>query len=362
MRITFVMALIDGSGGARTVGAYAAYLRSRGHVVNVVVPQQPAAPLRWRLHAAVDALMSGLRSEANPVDAFPAPVTLLGHRAPVEDRDVPDADVVIATWWRTAEWVVALSPSKGAKAYFIQGHEVWEGQPIERVRATYAMPMRKLVISSWLARIMQEEYGVGDAILVPNGVDIDRFQAGTRRRGERPTIGYMHGDANIKGTDLVREVVALVREKHPDLRVVSFGSHAPNAENPAPQGCEFHLRPEPGEIAEIYASCDAWLFASRSEGFGLPILESLACGTPVVGARVGAAEDLLNTGAGVVVSPEDAAAMARGVLGVLERPPADWEEMSRRGRTIAERNRIEDAAARFERALERVSGVALNAG
>lgn len=356
------MALIDGSGGARTVGAYASYLRSRGHVVNVVVPQQPPVPLRWRLHAAVDSLRAGMRGDPDLVATFPAPVTLLDHREPVADDDVPDADVVVATWWRTAEWVGGLSPAKGAKAYFVQGHEVWEGQPAQRVQATYALPMRKLVISSWLAGIMREHYGVTDAILVPNGVDLSRFHAGTRARGARPTLGYLHGEAPIKGTDLVCEAVASIRETHPDLRVVSFGTHAPDADNPAPQGCEFHLRPAPERIAEIYASCDAWLFASRSEGFGLPILEALASGTPVVGARVGAAEDLLAGGAGVIVPPGDAAALARGVLGVLGLSAPAWEEMSRLGRAEAGRNRLEDAARRFERALEQVAGLPSGVG
>ena len=43
--------------------------------------------------------------------------------------------VVIATWWETAEWVAGLSPRKGAKAYFLQHHEVHPGQPVDRVRA-----------------------------------------------------------------------------------------------------------------------------------------------------------------------------------------------------------------------------------
>jgi len=44
---------------------------------------------------------------------------IIDRHRPVEDKDVPDADVVAATWWETAEWVAKLSPSKGAKAYFI---------------------------------------------------------------------------------------------------------------------------------------------------------------------------------------------------------------------------------------------------
>jgi hypothetical protein len=61
---------------------------------------------------------------------------IIDRYRPVEDKDVPDADVVVATWWETAEWVAKLSPSKGAKAYFIQHHEVFDYVPQDRVEAT----------------------------------------------------------------------------------------------------------------------------------------------------------------------------------------------------------------------------------
>ena len=53
-------------------------------------------------------------------DYVGVPVHVLDRYRPVMDCDVPDGDVVIATWWETAEWVVELSSRKGAKAYFIQ--------------------------------------------------------------------------------------------------------------------------------------------------------------------------------------------------------------------------------------------------
>ena len=98
---------------------------------------------------------------------------IIDRYRPVEDKDVPDADVVIATWWETAEWVAKLSPSKGAKAYFIQGHEVFDYLPQARVN----------------------EYGDLSVSLVPPTVDTKQFYDPQSRakqpRGKQlvPTVG-----------------------------------------------------------------------------------------------------------------------------------------------------------------------------
>lgn len=53
----------------------------------------------------------------------------------------------------TWEWVNALGRRKRVKAYFIQGREVFEHPPVERCKATYRMPLHKIVFARWLADI-----------------------------------------------------------------------------------------------------------------------------------------------------------------------------------------------------------------
>jgi glycosyltransferase involved in cell wall biosynthesis len=81
-------------------------------------------------------------------------------------------------------------------------------------------------------------------------------------------------------------------------------------------------------LRTIYAQCDAWLFPSRFEGFGLPILEAMACRTSVIGSPAGAAPELLADGAGILVNPEDPADMARAIVRVAEMSQAEWQQMS----------------------------------
>lgn len=47
---------------------------------------------------------------------------------------------------------------------------------------------------------------------------------------------------------------------------------------PLPPGTEYNKEPRQDQLKEFYRKCDAWLFSSSSEGFGLPILEAMACG------------------------------------------------------------------------------------
>ena len=116
---------------------------------------------------------------------------------------MPDADVVVATWWETAEWVNALDPRKGAKVYFIQHHEVFPYLPVDRSRATYQLPLRKVVISRWLLDVMREEYGDGSVDLVPNSVDSAQFFAAPRGKQSVPTFGFIYSTSGFKGLNVM---------------------------------------------------------------------------------------------------------------------------------------------------------------
>ena len=145
MKVTFVMAsAFSLSGGDRIVATYADCLRKRGHDAVVVSRAKPEIKLRDRARA----LLKGegwLAPDDEPshFDHLDVPHYLINGFRPVVDADLPDADVVIATWWETADWVANLSPSKGAKAYFIQHHEVFDYLPKEQAAASYRLPLHK---------------------------------------------------------------------------------------------------------------------------------------------------------------------------------------------------------------------------
>jgi glycosyltransferase involved in cell wall biosynthesis len=355
LRITFVTPTPGLGGGIRAVAMYADGLAKLGHKVTIV----STGPITLSLWTKLKIFVRERKwwRPAKIVSHFDAlknvrHVTLSNYR-PIAARDVPDADIVIATWWETAEWVSRFPKSKGAQVYFVQHHEVvFDGQPIDRVKASYRLPMNKICCASWLKDLMATEYGDPAADYVPYGVDHATFTAPPRGKQARPTVGLMYARTGFKGTAVAAQAIEIARKTIPNLRVLLFGEHTINDEAPMPPDVEFELRPSQARIAEIYASCDAWLFPSKNEGFGLPILEALACRTPVIGTPTGVAPQVLSDGGGGLLVPmADPEAMANAIAVIAEMPEADWRRLSDAALATAGRFRWDLSALAFEGCL-----------
>jgi glycosyltransferase involved in cell wall biosynthesis len=346
MKITFLTPSDNLTGGTRVIATYARLLQQRGHTVTVVsnAPDQPTLRQRWQALRRGRWLPAVLPSTGHIALSGVTHRTLDRPRA-IVSADVPDADVVVATWWETAVWMHALPPSKGRHVHLIQGHEVWTGGDVrERVHAALRLPGRKIAISQALAREIQAELGDLHIDVVPNAVDLDLFNAPARERGSPPTVGFIYARSPIKGSDLCARACELARLQLKDLRVLAFGIDTPSTDWPLPAGTEFIRCPDQALLPSLYARCDAWLFGSRLDSFGLPILEAMACRTPVIGVPVGAAPQLLGDGCGVLLPDASPQAMADALVRLCGGLPADWARLSASAHERAHRYSWDDAA------------------
>lgn len=352
MRITFVLPYAGLAGGIRVVAIYAERLQKRGHEVTVVSTPQKQPPLKRKIKS----LLKGqgwpvLRKGPSHFDGLNVKHIVIDKARPIVEEDVPDADAVIATWWETAEWISEFHSCKGKKYYFIQGYDVREGLPSDRVKATYKLPLKKITISQWLLNIMRHEYGDSDVRLVANSVDTTIFNAVQRLRQELPTLGFMYSMENFKGCDIILDALKIVQRKIPNLRVLAFGACPESLRLPLPPKTEYYYQPSQNKIREIYASCDFWLFGSRAEGFGLPILEAMACRTPVIATPAGAAPELVSSGGGVLLEQKSVEAMVDAVIGCYDISAVEWEIMSKNAHKTAVSYTWDDATDSFEGAL-----------
>src|SRR5205814_2007391 len=120
----------------------------------------------------------------------------------------------------------------------------------------------------------------------------------------------------------------LARKELPDLHLICSGLHHQSKDVPLPSGAEIRARVADEELKNIYSACDAWLFGPRKEGFGLPILEAMACRTPVIATPAGAAPELLAGGGGILVPHENPQAMADAIIKVCSMADHDWRRLS----------------------------------
>ena len=343
LKISFILPTDSLSGGVRVVGIYAQKLKELGH--DVLIVARPPRPESFK--RLIKKVLTGewLRELWMPRQSFLRGLTVRHHilekHRPVEDEDLPDADVVIATWWETAEWVAGLSAGKGKKVYFVQGYEAFEGQPFERVK--------KIVVSRWLFALMNSEFGDNNVSLVPNSVDLKMFQALIRSKRNPLTVGMMYGIESFRGSDIGITAYLQAKKEIPLLRLLLFGK-APRPSE-LPKEAQYFRNPHQEDLKKIYSQCDAWLFTSRTEGFGLPVLEAMACRTPVIATPAGAAPELLATGGGILVRPEDPNDMAQAILRVCQMSEEEWKRKSDAAYKQATKYTWDDAAQLFERTL-----------
>ncbi len=352
MRITFVSPAPDLSGGQRVIATYASRLARRGHTVTVVTPPHRMPSLRG---AACDALRGRWprrRSGESHYEHAGVEVRQLDRPRSVVAGDLPDADVVIATWWETAEWVAELPPAKGAQVYFIQHHEVFDFLPVDRVRATWRLPLKKVTISQWLIGLARDEYDDPGAVLVHNSVDTDLFHAATRGKQKRPTAGLLYSSHWMKGCEVSLAALAKAKQHLPELRLIAFGHQHIDPRLLLPDWAEYQNTPPQTMLRSLYGRCDVWLCGSRSEGFHLPPLEAMACRCPVVSTKVGGSIDVIKPGLnGHLVDIGDEAGLADALLRVLRLTDAEWRAMSDAAYATATRYTWDDATDLFEAAL-----------
>jgi glycosyltransferase involved in cell wall biosynthesis len=71
------------------------------------------------------------------------------------------------------------------------------------------------------------------------------------------------------------------------------------------------------DLRALYSTCHAFVYPSLYEGFGLPPVEAMGCGAPVVASRVAAHSEVLGEEAALLVAPEDAAGFARAITALV---------------------------------------------
>lgn len=116
---------------------------------------------------------------------------------------------------------------------------------------------------------------------------------------------------------------------------------------------EFITAPDALSMSQVFARSDLLLFPSLWEGFGLPVVEAFATGTPVVTSREGALAEVSGDAA-VLIDPSDHAAVGNAAIGILENADL-WNKMRDLGQQRAALFTWQRAAAQTAEIYRRVA-------
>lgn len=133
------------------------------------------------------------------------------------------------------------------------------------------------------------------------------------------------------------QAYATIADQMPDYRLVVVGPKGWMVENILQQTGRLNISDkvhftgyvEQVDLPLIYNMADVFIYPSVYEGFGLPVLEAMACGTPVITSNVSSMPEIVGD-AGVLLTPNDSQALARSLLELIN-GPVIRQELSKKG-------------------------------
>ena len=321
MKINFLVPTTGLTGGIKVIFEHANNLTDMGHQVNIVYPfvlNQNAQYKEKTLGCLKKIRRFFLRVIGkDKIEWFHLKSQIKVLRIfDLSFKNIPDADITVATANETADWLQNYPPNKGKKFYFIQDYEIWSRDK-KKVDATWKMPIKKIVIANWLRDLGEKKFQEKIYGYVPNGIDLKKFYNHQKVFGQSQQILMMYHILPKKGTADGLRALSFVREKYPKIKLVLFGYYRPRIS--LPKETSFFYRPNSSTLRKLYCSTDIFLWPSKIEGFGLPPMEAMACKCAVISTDTGAIRDYAIPNKTVmIVPPQRPDLMAKEIVSLIE--------------------------------------------
>lgn len=276
---------------------------------------------------------------------------------------IPDCDINVATFCFTV--YPTVFSGKGTMFYYVQHYEpLFFSSRYEKMKAkaTYFLPLKKLVVSKWLGKLINRMTG-DSPLFVGNGVNAEMFYPRNERsRHSDKVIMSIFRGIRWKGEEEVIEAMNNLATKISKVKLLGVGSEQEFLKLTQGKTIKFEVdfveTPDDNKLAELYSSADLFVFASWYEGFGLPPLEAMACGTPVIATNcLGVREYAINGYNALLVPPRDSMQLSEAMARLLTDDKLA-EKFMRNGLETAKQynwDKVADGVENiFKSALERV--------
>ncbi len=252
---------------------------------------------------------------------------------------------------------LALFVLRHARTVTVGTFHAYRERPItamETIGPLFQPLMDKLdarICVSEAAKALVSHYFSGEYVIIPNGIDVQRFggpqvQPIERFRDGRPNILFVGRLEKRKGFRYLMRAFPYIAEFLPDARLIVVGAYEKEDKEPFVRYARMHHlssvkfvgRVSGEELPRYYRTCDLFCAPSTGfESFGIVLLEAMAAGKPIVATDIPGYRSVLTHGQeGLLVEPENEHALADAIIWLLQNPAAG-REMAERGRRKAGR-------------------------
>jgi glycosyltransferase involved in cell wall biosynthesis len=198
--------------------------------------------------------------------------------------------------------------------WYSRAYAAWQAFLLPRIAKT---AKRVVTVSQFSRAELRELLGV-DAAVVPGGVDA-RFTPDADPEPARRALGLTRPYVLCVASQTARKNLAALLPASRDVELVVAGGHRPQfAAERGLGGLRMLGHVDDALLPGLYAGAQAFVLPSLYEGFGLPVLEAMAAGTPVLATTAGALPETCG-GAALLVEP-DPQAIRAGLQQLLADP------------------------------------------
>lgn len=310
MRITYLLEGTEIFGGTKVALRQANLLAQRGHRVTVLAKGPPPDWLP-------------VLGEFKRVESF-------------DDLRLPPESLCVATFWTTLR---PAAESGGVAVHYCQGYEAsytHNRGDHAAIEDAYRLPLPAMTVAPHLAELLRHRFG-RPARTVAQPLEPLFRPARLRRRPRTPARVLVPGPFEIdwKGVETGLRAITRLRDSGLACHLVRLSQWPlTDEEHAIVPPDEVHVGLTPPRVADLMRGCDLLLAPSwEQEGFGLPVLEALASGVPVVASDVSSFRWFAGSAA-ALAPPRDPHAFAERAREILERS-AVWRRHRRRGMAVA---------------------------
>jgi glycosyltransferase involved in cell wall biosynthesis len=183
--------------------------------------------------------------------------------------------------------------------------------------------------------------------IVPNGVDISLFRSHDKSNMKKPSvlfISILDKHHKFKGIDYLLDAIRIVKYKYPDIELKIIGEGELKKyyqEKTKTLGIDndvhFIGEIKQEDLVSYYNTASTFILPSTEiEGFGIVLLEAMACNVPVIATNiVGTSSDIKKHNTGLVVEPKNAEELAKAIITIIN-TPTRAKNMGDNGRKLVE--------------------------